>query len=235
MLKVEFHSHTNYLQKCEGKMSPSELIDTVKAMGYDALAFTEHYNQRSNWDVFRKDPLKTYYDFKDYAKEKGLLLIPGTEVMLKEGEVLLINFTGNPKDYRTLSDLDNIPRGTLVAAPHPFFMKTQCVGPVLEKNINKFDAIEYCFFYTKFLNRNEPAVELAKKYNKPMIATSDVHRKYQLNRNYTLVDSEKRTDSIIRAVRNKKIEIVTRPLSTYLFTKVTLTSLKGGIVKLLRT
>ena len=70
MLKVEFHAHTNYLQPNEGKMSPKELIDTVKSMGYEAMAITEHYDKRSKLSEYRKDPLKTYHDFKDYAKEK---------------------------------------------------------------------------------------------------------------------------------------------------------------------
>ncbi|MFH0752889.1 MAG: PHP domain-containing protein [archaeon] len=221
MLKVEFHSHTNYLQTFgEGKMSPKELIDAVKAKGYDVLAITEHYNQFSKQKMFHQDPLKTYYDFKEYAREKGILLIPGAEIRFKEGEVLLINFKGNAKDYVTLKDLEKLPRSTLVAAPHPFFKLNQCLGADLEPNIDKFDAIEHSFFYTKRINANKKAIALADRYGKPLIGTSDVHREEQLDRNYTLVGSEKKIHSIIRAVRQNKIELVTKPLNTPTFSKM---------------
>lgn len=235
MLKVEFHAHTNYIQtRDEGQMSPKELIDTVKEMGYHALTTTEHYNQSAKNKMFHKDPLKTYDDFKDYAKEKGILLIPGTEITLKEGEVLFINFHGNPKDYVTVKDLDKIPKSTMIAAPHPFFGLRQCVGPALEKNIDKFDAIEHSFFYTKHINANKRAIALAERYSKPLIGTSDVHRKVQLNRNYTLVDSDRTAQSIIRAVRQNKIELVTKPLDTLLFSKMTAQICLGKMTKLLR-
>ncbi len=235
MLKAEFHAHTNYLQPNEGKMSPKELIDTVKAMGYDALAITEHYDPRSRWDIYRKDPLKTYHDFKDYVKERGILLMPGAEIQLKEGEVLLVNFEGNAKDFSTIRDLEKLPKSTMLAAPHPFFvLSKQCIGHVLERNIDKFDAIEYSYFYTKQINFNKKAVELARRYNKPLIATSDVHRKIQLNRNYTLVDSGKKTSEIIKAVRHNKIELITRPLSPLLFARLTALTSMCGISKLLR-
>lgn len=235
MLKTEFHAHTNYLQPREGRMTPKELIDTVKAMGYDALTITEHYNQYSKQKIFHQDPLKTYHDFKGYAKEKGILLIPGAEVRLKEGEVLLINFTGNAKDYMTIKDLDKLPRSTLIAAPHPFFMKRkQCIGQALEENIDKFDAIEYCHFYTRHINKNKKAIALAEKYGKPLIGTSDVHRKAQLNKTYTLVGSEKKVHSVIRAVRQNRIKLVTQPLTTLTFASLIPRITLDGIDKELR-
>lgn len=234
MLKVEFHSHTNYIQTHgEGQMSPKELIDTVKEMGYDVLATTEHYNQFSKNKMYQRDPLKTYDDFKDYAKEKGILLVPGTEITLKEGEVLFINFQGNAKDYATIKDLDKVPKGTMLAAPHPFFGLKQCLGPALEKNISKFDAIEHSSFYTKLINANKKAIALAEKYRKPLIGTSDVHRIEQLNKTYTLVDSDRTAQSILRAVQQNKVQLVTKPLSPLLFSKMTAQICLGKMAKLL--
>ncbi len=235
MLKVEFHSHTNYIQTHgEGQMSPEELIDTVKEMGYDVLTITEHYNPLSKNRMYQKNPLKTYDDFKDYAKKKGILLIPGTEITLKEGEVLFINFNGNPKDYTTIKDLDKTPKGTMIAAPHPFFGLKQCLGPALEKNIDKFDAIEHSCFYTKRINANKKAIALTKKYSKPLIGTSDAHRIEQLNKTYTLVDSDRTAQSILRAVQQNKTQLVTKPLSPLLFSKMTAQICLGKMAKLLR-
>ena len=238
MLKAEFHAHTNYLQPNEGKMSPKELIDAVKAMGYDALTITEHYDKKAKWDIYRKDPLKTYYNFKDYAEEKDLLLIPGAEIQLKEGEVLFINFEGNASDFSTVKDLDKLPKTTMTIAAHPFYSSPDktVIGQsgVLENNIGKFDAIEHCYFYTKHINLNKKAIELAKKYNKPLVGTSDVHRKIQLNRNYTLVDSSKNIKPIIDAVRHNRIEMITKPLSPILFAKIGALTAMCGVSKLFR-
>ncbi len=235
MLKVEFHAHTNYLQPNEGKMSPKELIDTMKSMGYDALTITEHYDRKQKWDVYRKNPLRTYEDFKDYAKEKGILLIPGVEVQFDEGEVLLINFRDDIKKYKTLEDLKKLPKSTMIAAPHPYFiLEKKCIGCVLDQYKDLFDAIEHSYFYTKHINFNKKAIEFAKKNKIPLIGTSDVHRKVQLNRNYTLVDSEKNIESIIKAVRQNKIEMVTKPLSMYMFTKIGAQTFACGFGKLFR-
>ncbi|MFH0797854.1 MAG: hypothetical protein V1906_00420, partial [Candidatus Woesearchaeota archaeon] len=109
MLKAEFHSHTNYVQETETNYGPKELIDNSASKGYDVLCISEHYWPKSPFEQYRRDPLKTYRDFKGYAEEKGILLIPAVEFYFDEGEVLLINFHGDLKKIKGLSDLENLP------------------------------------------------------------------------------------------------------------------------------
>ncbi len=217
MLKVEFHSHTNYIQKHETTYSPKELIDKAKEMGYDVLCITEHYFLHPDWPLFRQNPFRSYEDSKDYAKKKGLLLIRGVEVRFKEGEVVLINYNGDLSELKDISDLKKLPEDVLVMASHPFFLRPICLGEELEKNIGLFDTIEWCHFYLNWLNRNLKAKEVAERHNKPMLATSDAHRFYQMNRCYTLVDAEKDPKEIVKAVKQRKMKIVTNPMPLHLF------------------
>ena len=76
-----------------------------------------------------------------------------------------------------------------------------------------FDAIEYCHWYTKYNNKgNERAVEVAKRYNLPLVANSDCHRFMQVGTNYTILNCEKNVDAVIKAIKENKIKIYTKPL-----------------------
>ncbi len=227
MLKAEFHNHTNYIQAIETNFSPEELIDRAAETGVDVLCFSEHYILTKLGDYFpeyRKEPLVSYNDFKEYAKQKGILLLPAVEVRYKEGEVLLINFKGNVKDYPTIESLQNLPKDVFVIAPHPFYKRAMCLGDNLYRYMHLFDAIEYSHFYTRMCNLNKKAVEAAGKHSKPMVGTSDTHMLLQLGHTYTLIDAEKNEESVIRALKSGKVEFVTKPLPLWLFMYVALNS-----------
>lgn len=227
MLKVDFHSHTNYIQPYETSYSPKELIDRAAKEGFDAFCISEHYILTKLGKLlpeYRKYPFSTYEDFKDYAKEKGILLIRSVEVRYPEGEVLLVNFQGDVKDYPTLESLKALPSSVLAIAPHPFFKRAICLGENLERNIGVIDAVEYSHFYNNLVNLNKQAVVIANKYKKPVVGTSDAHRLLEVGTSYTLVDAEKDADSIAKAVKAGKIKLVSKPLPLHLFAFVTLSS-----------
>lgn len=229
MLKADLHIHTNYLQEIETSFSPKELIDRAASLGFDVLCFSEHYILTRLGDYlpeYRKEPLKTYRDFKDYAKSKGILLIPAVEMRYREGEVLLVNFKGNVKDYPTIESLKNLPSDVFVIAPHPFFKRRMCLGKNLEKYIYLFDAIEYSFIYTRlFFNFNKKAVNLAKKYSKPMVGTSDAHMLLQLGHTYTLIDADKNIKSVVTALKKGRFKVMTKPLPLWVFIVVTINTI----------
>ena len=102
-----------------------------------------------------------------------------------------------------------------VMAPHPHYPYKHCLGGNFLKYIDLFDGTEFCHYYTWYFNPyNKKAVKEAKKFNKPMIGTSDCHKPYQFNKTYSLVDANKDIDSVLGAIRNNKIEIRTKPLSS---------------------
>lgn len=214
MLKADLHLHTNNVIKhFDSHIKPKELIDRAAKLKFDVLAITEHSAYKTLYGIKQvKNPLATYYQYKDYAKKKGILLIPGVEILIEGKDVLLINFTGKTEKYKKIEELEKLKKeNTIIIAPHPYFLGSSCLGKKLEQNIKTFDAIEYSHFYLKHINPNKKAEELARKYKKPVIATSDSHFLIGLGRNYSFIDAEKKTDSILEAIRKNKIKIVTKP------------------------
>ena len=93
------------------------------------------------------------------------------------------------------------------------------MGKRLLKYIDCFDAIEHCFFHINLVNRNKKAVEIAKKYDKPIIGTSDLHHIHLFGYNYSLIDSEKDLYSVFKAINNNKVELKTKEIEYSTFFK----------------
>ena len=114
MLKVELHTHTSDDPRDFVPHSALDLIDRAANLGYHALAITLHDRQL---DV-RK--------LATYAKERGLLLIPGIERTIRGKHVLLINFPVEVEQARSFEDVATLKdrSGGLVIAPPPFLSST---------------------------------------------------------------------------------------------------------------
>src|SRR5438034_8331693 len=74
---------------------------------------------------------------------------------------------------------------TYTISPHPFYVFGGSIGPRLLKNIDCFDAIDICHFHKGLFNPNRRATRVARRFGKPLIATSDAHRLHAFGRHYT--------------------------------------------------
>lgn len=214
MIKADLHTHTNnVLKRYDSTIKPKELIDKAAKLKFDVISITEHSAYKTLFGTkYIKNPLATYEQYKNYAKKKGVMLIPGVEIYLEGKDILLLNFKGDPQKYKKIQDLEKLKKeNVMIIAPHPYFMSGSCLKNKLEENIKIFDAIEYSHFYLKHINPNNKAVETAKKYRKPLIATSDAHFLFAFGRNYSFIDAEKKVDSILEAIRKNKIKMITKP------------------------
>jgi hypothetical protein len=202
-LKVDFHTHTADDPEDYIDFSSEDLIDRAAGLGYDALAITNH-------NIVTSRP-----GLADYAATRGILLIPGVELTLSGKHVVVVNppFRQNPG----LTSLEELPGirsdSSLVIAPHPFYPGLKCLWSKLTKHIDAFDAIEFSFFYSRLINRNKRAVEVAKTSGKPLVGSSDCHNIWQIGFTHSLVEAEKNVPSIIAAVKAGKVEVGTTPLS----------------------
>ncbi len=200
-LKADFHLHTAEDPNDHVSHTARELISRAADEGFEVLAITNHqcltFNQR----------------LSSYARERGILLIPGMEINVHHRHVLLLNPPNGKKvtDFSALARLRRPDR--LVVAPHPYFPNPRSLNGYLLKNLDLFDALEYCHFYSPRINFNQKAVALSKSYGIPLVGNSDTHFLPQLGTTYSLVYAEKDPEAIFEAIRQKKIEIVTRPLS----------------------
>jgi len=198
ILKVDLHLHTRDDRKDKICYSAFELLDEAHRQGFDAISITNH-------DTF------TYSrDLRDYARDLDILLIPGIELTVEGCHVLVL---GELKELSRVSKLDDLygikNDQTLLVAPHPFFPVSSGLGKKILEHLELFDAIEFSHCFTRWINFNNPAVQLARANGLPLTAFSDTHFLWQLGSAYSLVMAEKKTQwDIFAAIRKGEVEIV---------------------------
>lgn len=172
----------------------------MAARGFGVIAITNH--DRFTWSEH----------LRDYAKERGIVLLRGVERAIRKRHVLLINFKGELSDYRSLHDIQKAKRpDNLVIAAHPYFPMPTASGVLLDRHPEIFDAIEYCHYYVKNINFNNWAVTRSTDLGKPLVGNSDAHTIRQMDRTYSLVRSEKDPGAIIEAIKEGNVEVMSRP------------------------
>lgn len=230
MLKAQLHIHVKGDPRDDISYTGKELIDHAAGQGFDVLALTCH--DRVIYDE----------ELKEYAWQRGILLIPGVERTIEGKHVLIYNLTEEESQvvtsFKKLEELklekqrQNKP--FLVAAAHPFHFGLSCLKSKVVQHLNLFDVWEYSFFYHKALNFNKKTIKLAQKYGKPMMGSSDVHRLSILGKTYSLINSEKNLDSVLQAIKDNQIRIITKPLHFPLFSKVFFLVILSMIKRLFR-
>ncbi|MEM4336392.1 MAG: PHP domain-containing protein [Candidatus Woesearchaeota archaeon] len=212
MLKADLHIHTSEdSYHPEIKYNAIKLIEYASQLGFDVLAITNHNKVTYNKNL------------RKIAEKNNILLLPGAELRIDGSDVLIYNITNKDiKKIKTFSDLKKLKKrkNVLIIAPHPFYLFNS-LGKKLKKYLFLFDAIEYSHFYVKNLNApNKKALRFAKENNKPVIGTSDAHHLWRINFTYTLIDSKKNISSLIRAIKNNRLKLVSRPLTIKNYIKV---------------
>jgi len=214
MLKAELHIHTNADPEDNSfvKYSAYDLIDRAEKLNFDVLAITCH-----NYVYESQEAI-------EYAKKKGILLLSGAELTIESKHVLVYNITNQQaSQIKSLSDLEKFKDGhpeIFVIAPHPFHYKNICLMDRVIQHLSLFDAWEYSFFYSKHCNPNKKTLRLARKYKKPVVGGSDVHKLKDLGRTYTLIDSSLNKEEVFKAIKFGKTKIITRPLKNFEFLKI---------------
>jgi predicted metal-dependent phosphoesterase TrpH len=203
VLKVDLHTHTADDPHDRIPYCSEQLIDRAAALGFDALAITLHDKQL---DVV---PLRSY------ARERGVVLIPGIERTIAGKHVLLLNFGNGVEDVRTFDDLAALKRRHhgLVIAPHPYFPSSTCLWGLLDDYGDVFDAVEVNGMFTSTLDFNQPAIRWAKARGTPIVGNGDVHRLVQLGTTFSLVDAERDPDAICGAIAAGRVEVCATPHS----------------------
>jgi predicted metal-dependent phosphoesterase TrpH len=207
-IKADLHIHTLDDPKDALDYSAHELLERAAALGFEVLAITLHDAVFDRPEVFAD------------AQRMGILLIPAAEMRLEGADVILLNVTADEvASIRTLDDLAVLRarRGPslFTIAPHPFYVLGGSIGERLLERIDLFDAIELCHFWSRFFNPNRRAVKVAKRFNKPLIATSDAHRLHAFGANYTSIPrpTALTVDNVIRVLRSGLFRVTNPPCS----------------------
>ncbi|MGD0016977.1 MAG: PHP domain-containing protein [Verrucomicrobiia bacterium] len=199
MIKVDLHIHTSEDPEDGLRYPATSIIDKAVELGFGAIAITLHGRVLEDERVFA------------YAQRKGLLLIHGVEWRSDHGDVLLYNVTQRELErLRSLADLRAFRRDRgddlLVIAAHPYFFR-HSLNCHLIRNLDLFDAVEYCHLHFPWLNLNRRGVRIAEQHGKAVVATSDAHNLWMFGRHYTLVDAAPTQTSIFRAIRERRVQL----------------------------
>jgi predicted metal-dependent phosphoesterase TrpH len=225
VLKVDFHLHTGEDPVDRIPHSATQLVDRAAQLGFDALAITLHDSQFSDAGV------------SEYARARGIILVPGVERTIEGRHVLMLNFPdAGVEAVRTLGDLARLKARTkgIVIAPHPYFPDGSCVGAELDAHADVFDAVEWSYFWTRGINFNARAARWAAAHGKPIVGNSDLHDLRQLGRTYSMVDAPRDASAICDAIRQGRVTVRTAPVPVLelvdVLARMVLRGRKRGIV-----
>ena len=179
-IKADLHLHTAEDPFDEIDYTAAELLECAHHGGFRVLAITLHDKVFDAPEIFAR------------ARDLGILLIQATELRIEGADAVLLNIgVEEAAGIHTFDDLRRLraQRGNslFVFAPHPFYRFGGSIGHRLKQYIDCFDAIEYCHFHVPLFNPNAPAVRLAARVGKPLIATSDAHRLRFFGEHYSLL------------------------------------------------
>jgi predicted metal-dependent phosphoesterase TrpH len=207
-IKLDLHIHTLDDPKDALDYSAHELLERARSLGFRVLAITLHDAVFDRAEVFAD------------AADMGILLIPAAEVRLEGADVILLNVAASEiESLRTLDDLQKLraSRGhsLFTIAPHPFYVLGGSMGEKLIEKIECFDAIELCHFWSRWLNPNRRAMEVAAQFQKPLIATSDAHQLHAFGSNYTSMPrpAELTIENVFAALRHGPLRLTSPPCS----------------------
>jgi predicted metal-dependent phosphoesterase TrpH len=199
-LKADLHLHTAEDPVDRVGYTAKELIAKAADEGFEVISITNHQQMTFSQDLFF------------YAKERGILLIPGMEMTIQRRHVLVLN----PPSHKACSDFVSLSKlrrpETLIIAPHPYFPGTTSLNGYLLKHLNLFDALEYSHFYSPMINFNQKAGEISQSFGLPLIGTSDAHLLSQLGNTYSLIYAEKNLEAVFAAIRQNRVKVISRPL-----------------------
>ena len=205
-IKIDLHIHTLDDPLDALDYSAHELLERARGLGFRVLAITLHDAVFDRPEVFAD------------AASMGILLIPAAEMRLEGSDVILLNVTADEvKDLRTFDDLKALRarRGPslFTIAPHPFYVLGGSIGEKLVERIDCFDAIELCHFWTRLINPNRRAVEMAERFQKPLIATSDAHQLHAFGSNYTSMPrpAELTVENVLETLRRGPLRLTNPP------------------------
>ena len=208
--RVELHSH------CQGdpvdiylKHTLFQHIDRAKEVGLDAIAVTWHRKICAVPEAFA------------YARERGVLLIPGMEAEVDRRHLVVLNLAegdlpGEPT-WNQIRALRLRKPEVLVMAPHPFYPHPSCLGNNMDGHTDCIDAVEWCILHVHWLpgrvNPNLRAARWAHKHGKTLVASSDAHSLSVIGKNASVVEADDLTpEALFAGIRAGRVSFHRRAL-----------------------
>lgn len=206
---INLHLHTNDEIRDHVSYSFIEALDKSLSLGIKITALTCH------------DKFIDSEKYKEEARKRGMLFIPGIEKTIEKAHVVVLNCDQNIESVNTLDELREYKKynpNIFILAAHPYFPSFGLKNKLL-KNGDIFDAVELTWFYTKLFNPNKKAKVAAEKLNLPFIATSDAHILSYIEKGYAIIDINELTiPAVFESIKNNHFENVTKQQNIFRMT-----------------
>lgn len=194
MLKMDSHIHSEYSPDSNSKID--DILKIAKRENIDIIAISDHNTVDGTSEVIKK------------TRNTDILAIPSIEISSIQGHILGLGCQENvPRDLSPQDTIDRIhDLGGLAIIPHPYcFYRHGLLHKTNYKDL-KIDAIETknARFIVGYCNRK--AKKLSKKEKIPALGASDAHYFKFVGDCFSLVDAEKDIDSVLKAIKNNRVE-----------------------------
>lgn len=193
MLNMDSHIHSKYSPDSKSRLE--DIFKVAKSKNLDIIGISDHNTVEGSKIACKK-------------ADDDLFVIPSIEISSLEGHIIGFGCEENIKrDLPASETIDLIhEQGGLAIIPHPYcFYRHGLLCKADYKDL-KIDAIEtknarfiigYC---------NNKAKKLSKKENLPGLGASDAHYYKFVGDCYSKIDCEKDIDSILKAIKKRKVE-----------------------------
>ncbi len=191
MYKYELHLHTSGCSKC-GASTIEEMVLDAKEKGYKGFVVTDHF-YRGNTCIDRNLPWEKFVEAyelnwlkgKAFGEQHGIDVIFGIEQHYnKEAKEVLI-YGVTPKELKAETDFKNYNleqifefanrHGGFVSHAHPFRDREYIKNVDQEPNPKALHGVEV-FNVSDPEDRNQMALNFAKKYGLKQLSGGDIHK-----------------------------------------------------------
>jgi predicted metal-dependent phosphoesterase TrpH len=196
--KLIFDPHIHSKYSGDSAIEPAIILKVAKKMGLDGIAVTDHMTIKGAIETRKNNHDPDFY------------VIVGSEVETNNKEDLVGLFLTEEIKSRNTEDVitEIKAQGGVVYWAHPFrFGKNMLHNNAIEQ----LDLIEG-FNSKTSASRNALALQLARKYDKPVVGASDAHQVFEIGNGKTLVN-DTGFDNTREALARGKTQIVDSCLS----------------------
>lgn len=229
--KLDLHAHTGHSK--DSLLPAARLLSEAAGRGMAALAVTDH------------DSLGGALQAAELARRRpeefqGITIIPGSEVMTTEGEI--IGLFLSEEIPRGLTPEETIRRmraqGALVIVPHPFdrIRGSRLRETALRRVVHLVDAIEGLNARTTLAADNRKAQRFAAEHGRVLTAGSDAHVPGEAGRAYVEIDAPPAGDAarLLEQIRAGRLGGGLSAPTVHIFSKLATWRKKLGIAPLVQ-